>query len=79
MVGELGVVVCDQRLWDSKSGEDVSFVETEDVMQGDLLEGLNLYPFREVIHSHDEEPILVSPLYEGPEDVHTPPCERPWG
>ena len=32
LVGELGTVICDQRLRDSKSGENVSFVKAEDVM-----------------------------------------------
>ena len=79
VVGELGTVVCDQRLRDSKSGEDVSFVETEDVVRGDLRKGLDLYPFREVIHVHNKELILVCPLYEQPEDIHPPPGKWPRG
>ena len=59
VVGELGVVVGHQWSRDSKSREDVSLVEMEDGVRGDLRESLGFYPFREVIHDHDEEFILV--------------------
>ena len=42
MVGELGAVVGHQCTRNPKSGEDVSFVEAEDIMQGDLRESLGL-------------------------------------
>ena len=42
LVGELGIVICNQRLRDSKLGEDVSFIKAEDVMGGDFCKGLGL-------------------------------------
>ena len=43
LVDELGTVICDERLRDSKRGEHVSLVEAEDVMRGDFREGFDLY------------------------------------
>ena len=79
LVGELGTVIYNQRLRDSKSGENVSFVEAEDVMGGDFRKGLGLYPLCKVIHGHDEEFVLVRSLHEWSEDVHPPPGKWPRG
>ena len=72
LVGELGTVVCDERLRDSKSREHVSFVKMHNVVRGDFHEGFGLYPLCEVIYGHDEEFVLVRPLYKWSEDVHSP-------
>ena len=79
LVGELGTAICNQRLRDSKSGEDVSFVEAKDVMGGDFREGLDLYPFCKVIQGHNEELFLVSSLHEWSEDIHPPTGKWPRG
>ena len=79
LVGELGTVICDERLGDSKSSKHVLFVKMQNVVQGDLREGFGLYPLCKIIYSHDEEFILVCPLYEWSEDAHSAPGKRPWG
>ena len=72
LVGELGTIVCDERLRDSKPSKHVSFVKTQDVVRGNFREDFGLYPFCEVIYGHYEEFVLVRPLYEWPEDVSIP-------
>ena len=77
LVGELGVIVRDERLWDSKPSEHVSFVKTEKVVRGDFREGFGLYPLGEIIYCHNEEFVLVYPLHEQSEDIHSPPGKWP--
>ena len=79
LVGELGTVVCDEHLRDPKSSEYVSFSKTQNVVRGNFREGFGLYPLYEIIYGHDEEFVLVCPLYEWSEDIHSPPGEWPWG
>ena len=79
LVSELGTVVCDERPRDSKPSEHFSFVRTQNIVRGDLCEGFNLYPICKIIYGHDGEFVLVCPLYEWSEDVHSPPGKWPWG
>ena len=71
LVGELGIIVCDERLQDSKPREHVSFVKMENVVRGDFREGFGLYPLCEIIYRHDEEFVLPCPLHEWSEDIHS--------
>ena len=48
-VCELGPVVGDYRLWDTKMSEDISFVEGKDVLGGDLGQSFGFYPLGEVV------------------------------
>lgn len=76
---ELGSVVGHDGLGYAKSSEDVSLVETEDVMGRDVGKGFSFYPLGEVIDDNDDKFILVGSLDEWPEDVHAPPREWPQG
>ena len=64
LVGELITIVCDERLRDPKLSEYISFVKTQNVVRGNFCEGFGLYPLCEIIYGHDEEFVLVCPLYE---------------
>ena len=79
LVDALGAVVRDERLWDSKPSEHVSFVKTEKVVRGDFREGFGLYPLGEIFYGHSDAFILECSLYERSEDVHSPPGKWPQG
>ena len=79
LFGELGTVICDERLRDSKPSEHVSFVKMHNVGRGNFREGFGLYPLCEIIYGHYEEFVLVCPLYKWSKDVHYPPGKWPWG
>ena len=53
------VVVGDNCLGDVKSGKNVSFVEMEDVLQGDFGQRFCLYPFCEVINGNQDEAVPI--------------------
>jgi hypothetical protein len=53
VVRELGSIVGDEYLWDSKMSNDILFEKSEDGLPGYIWDFFRFYPFREVINSDD--------------------------
>ncbi|MCI51812.1 hypothetical protein A2U01_0073056, partial [Trifolium medium] len=78
-IGELSSVVHNYGQGDPESGKYVPFEEMKYVESCNLRERFCFDPFSEVIHYYYQVPILSCCCWEGSEDVHSPPSERPRG